>query len=174
MKEIIMNASIIAAIIVVGIGLIKSPLIKYKEKAWYKPLLTIITIVLTLGLCVLDQLYILKDGLLTWNFVILIAITFGEIYSTYHLVYEGIIKNPLHNLIDKIKAAKADPNTNTAKAIEKFEKAVSKAVGIDTDTLVKIVLAREETPTSQAEENTVSTEPSNDQVIQTESSNTAV
>lgn len=146
MKELLMNSGIIAATVVLLVAILKTPLKKFKDKAWYRPVLTLITIVLAGGLCVLDQLYILHEGLLTWGFLMLIAFTLTEVFLSYNVTYEGFIKKPLQNWITKIKTAKADESTKIAKQLAKFEKAVSKVVGIDTETLVGIVEKVANTP----------------------------
>ena len=151
MKELLMNSGVVAAIVVVIVGILKSPMAKFKEKRWYRPLLTILTLAIATGLCVLDQLYIFKENLLSWSFLMLVAFTFSEIYLSYHVAYEGVIKKPLHNLFNKINEAQNDPTSKTAKAIKKFKKAVSKATGIDTDTLIEIV-KESVTPADSVEE----------------------
>lgn len=140
MEELILNASILAGIICIVVGFIKLPIKKFKDKTWYRPLLTLIMLILACGGCVLDQIYFIHAPIMSWSFLLLVALTLAEIFISYNVVYEGFnIKTLIHKWLGKIAAAKSNPETQLAKTIAKFEKAVSNATGLDATTMIDIV-----------------------------------
>ena len=60
MEKIFMSASIISAIVLCIIGLVKLPFKGFKGKypKWYKDVFTIVSIVISVVLSILDELYI--------------------------------------------------------------------------------------------------------------------
>ena len=63
--ELVMYASLLTAVVLCLVGLIKLPLIRFKGRPFYKTGLTLLTIVLTLGACVLCQLYVIEEELIS-------------------------------------------------------------------------------------------------------------
>lgn len=147
-----MTAGILTSIILVVVGALKAPLIKrFKGAKWYKPVLTTITIVLTLGVPVLAQVYILEGALISFDCLTLIAATMAGVFGSYNLVYEGLsVKDGVKRLMLKVKELRAVSPEN--KFIKKFTKLVDSAQGIDIRTalLAMTSVAQTATPSGQA------------------------
>ena len=126
MEAILMSAGIMTAIILSVVGLIKLPFNKFKEKSpkWYKAVFTILSIVLTFGICLLNQAFVLVQPLFNTNFVITLLSTYAGVFGLY-LSYEGLgAKELFKRLINAIKNLKASaPESKLSKYIDK--------VGID-------------------------------------------
>lgn len=124
--ELIMYSSIISAIVLCVIGIIKLPLKPFKGKPFYKPGLTLLTIFFTIGLCVLCELYIIHESVLSVGMLYLLLITFGEVMLTYNGVYEGFgLKQILQDFFKKIgkkigKLLIKSPEIKLTKSAEKY------------------------------------------------------
>ena len=120
--ELIMYSSIISAIVLCVIGIIKLPLKPFKGKPFYKPGLTLLTIFVTLGLCVLCELYIIHESVFSVGMLYLLLITFGEVMLTYNGVYEGFgLKQILQDLFKNIgKLLIKSPESKLTKSAEKY------------------------------------------------------
>lgn len=88
MREIIVNASCLASVVLTLVGLLKLPFKTFKEKhpKWYKATFFLLSLILVVGGSVIVELYIFEESLLTWTYVSLLIstgfIVFGG-YSAY-------------------------------------------------------------------------------------------
>lgn len=124
--DAVMYGAGIALLVCILVGLIKTPFIKHKSKAWFKPTFTFITVSLTIAAVSLFELFILKGQLLTAATATLLIATFSEVYGLYNVVYEG---THLRVLLTKLivwlkKAVAAKPEGELAKSVKKMTKAV--------------------------------------------------
>lgn len=112
-----MSAGIVVTIVLCLIGLLKLPFGSFKEKhpQWYKSIFTLISAIIGLGLCVLDELYILSGDLISFEFITLVLAVMAGIFGGYNGVYEGL---GVKELIKKLKE-----NLNSAKKIAEGKKA---------------------------------------------------
>ena len=133
MEKLFMSAGIVTAIVLCVIGIVKLPFNRFKEKhpQWFKAVFTILSIVLAGGLCVVNQLYILCDGLLTVNFAILVSAVFAGVFGGYGGVYEGLgLKELVKKIVDNIKKARdIAQNEKVVKYLNKIED-IDKAIAI--------------------------------------------
>ena len=123
MEKIFMASGILAGIVIVIVGLFKLTIKKYKDKGWYKPLLTGITLVLTIAVCLLCEEFILELPIISWSFLILLFATIAEVFVSYNGIYEGFgIKEGINKLITYWKELKTlSPEAKAVKAVEKVE-----------------------------------------------------
>lgn len=125
-------------IVLAVIGILKKPFKKFKENhpKWYKALFSGLTVLLTIGLCVIDQLYILEKELFCWDFVILLTTTFAGVVGAYNMAWEGLgIKQLWEIIVNAVKKIKiATPQSKFTKFLE----------GLDKDTLLALVSAKEQ------------------------------
>lgn len=116
-----MSAGIITAIVLSVVGIIKLPFNKFKEKhpKWYKAVFTLLSIVLTLGACVVNQLFVLESKF-NIDFVILLVTAYAGVFGLYHS-YEGLgLKTLVQNLVNGIKNIKKNaPESKLSKYIDK-------------------------------------------------------
>lgn len=128
MEAIFMNAGIITAIVLSVVGIIKLPFNKFKEKhpKWYRAVFTLLSIVLTLGACVVNQLFILEVKF-NFDFIILLVTAYAGVFGLYHS-YEGLgLKTLVNNLVTNIKKlANQTPDNKIAKGVAKLEKQAEK------------------------------------------------
>lgn len=126
--ELIMYSSILSAIILCLVGLIKLPFKPFKGKNFYKAGLTLLTIVITLGMCVICELFIIGESIWSIGMIYLTLITFGEVMLTYNGVYEGFgVKQICQELFTNIgRLIFKTPESKLAKSAEKYglEKAI--------------------------------------------------
>ena len=121
MEKILMSASSIAGIVLVLVALIKTPIMRYKEKKWYKPVLTLITFTIIFGCCTLCELFILELPFLSFEFLWLILGTIASVMFSYNGVYEGLgVKDGIHKLFEHLKQLKKlSPEAKAVKAVDK-------------------------------------------------------
>ena len=128
MGKEIMCASIITAIILCIVGIIKvlPPCLSFKEKhpKWYKGIFYGMSLILAVVFPILSELYILNGTLASKNFFILIITTVAGVFGLYS-TYEGI---PLKELVKKL-VCKVSKLLNTY-SDSKLAKVVGK-VGIE-------------------------------------------
>ena len=128
MGKEIMCASIITAIILCIVGIIKvlPPCLSFKEKhpKWYKGIFYSMSLMLAVVFPILSELYILNGTLASKNFFILIITTVAGVFGLYS-TYEGI---PLKELVKKL-VSKVSKLLNTY-SDSKLAKVVGK-VGIE-------------------------------------------
>ena len=120
--ELIVNASLLAGIVLCLVGLIKLPLTKFKGQKFYKAGLTLLTIGIVIIACVLCELFILNGSIWSGEMLMLTLITFGEVMLSYNGVYEGLgLKAIAKDLFTKFQALLAKkPESKLAKSAEKY------------------------------------------------------
>lgn len=104
MKEVFMCASIITAIILCFVGIIKLPFKSFKEKHpnWYTVTFYLVSAVLSIVAPIISQLYILNGSLASIEFTILLITTIAGVFGLYS-TYEGTkFKKLVKIIIDKI------------------------------------------------------------------------
>ena len=137
MEKLFMSASVVVAIVLCVIGIVKMPFKKFKEKhpKWYKAIFTLFSIVLAIALCVIDEKYILHQRILSVNFAILVCVVLAGVFGGYSGVYEGLglkeLKNKLFYNIKKMKDMSNDKKV--VKYLNKIE---------DIDNAIKILESR--------------------------------
>lgn len=91
MKEAIMCASIMAAIILCFVGIIKLPFKTFKEKypKWYKAVFCVVSLLLAIGLPFIAEVYILNGSIQSAEFLVLIFTTIAGVFGLY-TSYEGL------------------------------------------------------------------------------------
>lgn len=149
MEAIIMSAGIITAIVLSIVGLIKLPFNTFKEKhpKWYKAIFTILSIVLTFGVCLINQAFVLESSkLFNANFAILLVSAYAGVFVSYHS-YEGLgLKELVKKLLNAIKNIKSKaPENKLSKYIDKC--------GIDV--ALNIINAKQSELTKVAVENAI-------------------
>lgn len=120
--ELIVNASLLAGIVLCLVGLIKLPLTKFKGQKFYKAGLTLLTIGIVIIACVLCELFILNGSIWSGEMLMLTLITFGEVMLSYNGVYEGLgLKAIAKDLFTKFQALLAKhPENKLTKSAEKY------------------------------------------------------
>lgn len=125
MEKLFMSAGIVVAIVLSLVGIVKLPFGKFKEKHhnWYKAVFTLISFVFAVGLSVLDEIYILKGELLSFEFIILVCAVIAGVFGCYGGVYEGLgLKELMKKLSENIKKAKAiAEDKKVVKYLDKIE-----------------------------------------------------
>lgn len=106
MGKEIMCASIITAIILCIVGIIKvlPPCLSFKEKhpKWYKGIFYGVSLILAVAFPILGELYILNGSLASVNFIVLIFTTIAGVFGLY-TSYEGLgLKELAKKLVEKI------------------------------------------------------------------------
>lgn len=132
MEKLFMSASVVVAIVLCVIGIVKMPFKKFKEKhpKWYKAIFTLFSIVLAIALCVIDEKYILHQRILSVNFAILVCAVLAGVFGGYSGVYEGLglkeLKNKLFYNIKKMKDMSNDKKViKYLDKIEDIDKAIA-------------------------------------------------
>ena len=123
MEAILMSAGIMTAIILSVVGLVKLPFNKFKEKypKAYKATFTVLSIVLTFGVCLINQAFVLNSAkLFDMGFVIMLLSTYAGVFGLY-LSYEGLgAKELVKRLLNAIKNLRtAAPESKLSKYIDK-------------------------------------------------------
>lgn len=118
MEILFMSAGIVVTIVLAIVGIIKLPFDKFKQQhpQWYKAVFTLVSIVLSVGLAVLDELYLLQGQILSLDFAVLVCVVLAGVFAGYGGVYEGL---GLKELMKKIRK-----NLKKAKEIAKDKKVV--------------------------------------------------
>lgn len=109
MEKMYMSASIVVTIVLCVIGLIKLPFKKFKNNHpyGYKVLFTATSFILSIGLSILDQVYILCDEVISINFAILLATVIAGVFAGYGGIYEGLgVKQLIKKITESLKKAK--------------------------------------------------------------------
>jgi hypothetical protein len=110
------------------VGILKLPFDNFKAKhpKWYKAIFTLISIILSTALSVIDEIYILCGGLFTIDFAILICVVFCGVFCGYGGVYEGLgLKELVKKLVSNLKVAKDLSND------KRFKKKLNKIEDVD-------------------------------------------
>jgi len=145
------NSGLLAAVIVIAIAIIKTPLIKFKSKKWYRPFLTIVSLVLVGGFTVLAQLYVFNGALNTLEFYVLAATVLLTVLFSYNVVYEGLkVKDLVHLLWSKfVLLLQSNPTAKVSKLIKEY--------GLDVLAEEIAKLSTTATKTTETENNTSET-----------------
>ena len=102
--NLLMYSGILSGIVLALVGLIKSPFIRFKEKRFYKPFFTALTIVLVVASCVVCELFIIEGKLFSLGMAYLTFMTLGGTMVTYNGIYEGFkVKELFKKLFALIK-----------------------------------------------------------------------
>lgn len=133
MEIMLMSASAITAIVLSVIGVIKLPFKKFKESHgnWYKGVFTLLSIAISIGLCVIDELFVLKGELMSMDFVVLICVVIAGVFCGYGGIYEGLgLKELVKKIIENIKVVRA--TAKDKKVVEYLNKVedVERAIAI--------------------------------------------
>lgn len=179
MEAILMNAGIMTTIILSLVGILKLPFGKFKEKhpKWYKATFTALSIVLTIGACLINQAFILSLPILTTSFAVMLLSTFAGVFGLYHS-YEGLgLKELMKRLVNAIQAAIAKAKENKANAtdakisknIKSLEKDIDK-VGIDL--ALEIIKVKQSNITQVVENQTINAEKVEINEVQNQTINT--
>jgi hypothetical protein len=125
MEKLFMSASVVVVIVLSITGIIKLPFGKFKMKhpQGFKTVFTSISFILSIGLCVLDELYILNGQLLSIDFAVLTCAVLAGVFGGYGGVYEGLgIKELIKKLVGGVKKAKAlSKDKKVIKLLNKIE-----------------------------------------------------
>lgn len=119
--DIIKYGSILASIVLLIVGLVKLPFVKFKSKKFYKAGFTIFTFLLTVGLSVLCQNYILCKEIISISMAYLLLSAIAQTFFSYNGVYEGLgLKKLVKILFEKIKELLAkNPENKLSKLANK-------------------------------------------------------
>lgn len=149
MEAILMSAGIMTTIILGVVGLVKLPFKKFKLKYpnGYKATFTGLSIILTIGGCLINQAFVLNsEKLFNTDFAVMLLSTFAGVFGLYHS-YEGLGGKALLN-----KIATAIKNLKLAAPQSKLSKYIDK-VGIDV--ALNIINAKQSEVTKVEVENAV-------------------
>ena len=104
MREIIMNASWLASVVLTLVGLFKLPFKSFKEKhpKWYKATFFLLSLILVVGGSVIVELYIFEETILTWTYVSLLISTGFIVFGGYSAYECTGLKNGLNKLFSLI------------------------------------------------------------------------
>lgn len=126
MEKLFMSAGIVVAIVLCLVGIAKLPFkaMKAKHPKSYRAIFTGMSFIFAIGLCVLDELYVLSGKLLSVDFIVLLVTVLAGVFCGYGGVYEGLgLKDLMKKLGENIKKAK---ELSTDKKICKLDKKVQK------------------------------------------------
>lgn len=126
MKEAFMCASIITAIILCVVGIVKLPFKRFKENhpKWYRAVFCLLSLILAVSCPIVAQLFILNGSLKSTEFAVLVITTIAGVFGLY-TSYEGL---GFKTLVKKIVGKFAELFNNFSDS--KLAKIVGK-VGID-------------------------------------------
>lgn len=104
MREIIMNASWLASVVLTLVGLFKLPFKSFKEKhpKWYRATFFLLSLILVVGGSVIVELYIFEEAILTWTYVSLLISTGFIVFGGYSAYECTGLKNGLNKLFSLI------------------------------------------------------------------------
>lgn len=104
-REIFMNASVLASIILALVGILKTPFktLKAKHPKTYRALFFLLSLVLVVGGSIIAELYIIEGKLLSIEFAVLIISTGFVVFGGY-AGYENLgIKTLVHKIASGLK-----------------------------------------------------------------------
>lgn len=104
MKGIVMCASIITAIILCVVGILKLPFKTFKAKhpKWYRAVFCTISLILAVVAPIISQLFILNGVLCSVDFLVLILTTIAGVFGLY-TSYEGLgLKSLVKVIVEKV------------------------------------------------------------------------
>ena len=115
MEKTFASGSIITVIVLCVIGIVKILFKNLKATCpkLYKALFTLLSIIVSFVLCVVNELYVLKGELLSIEFGVLCTTVIAGVFCGYGGVYEGLgIKELVKIIIENIKKINNDNNDN--------------------------------------------------------------
>ena len=125
MEKLFMSAGVVTTIVLCVIGIAKLPFNSFKKNhpQGYKTVFTVLSIFLSVGLCILDEIYILCGELLSIDFAILICVVFAGVFYGYNGLYEGLgLKKLVKKIIENVKKAiKMSSHKNAIKYLDKID-----------------------------------------------------
>lgn len=137
MENLFMSAGIIVSIVLTLTGILKLPFKKFKNihAKGFKAVFTILSLILSVGLAIVNQLFILNKELCSVDFAILICVVISGVFCGYGGVYEGLgIKDGIKKLFENIKKAiLVSKNDKLIKDIDKID---------NIDEVIKILLEK--------------------------------
>ena len=104
MEKVFMCASIITAIILCFVGIIKLPFKTFKEKhpKWYRAVFCLLSLALAIVAPIISELYILNGQLASLEFAVLTLTTVAGVFGLY-TSYEGLgLKQLVKIIVEKI------------------------------------------------------------------------
>lgn len=104
MEKVFMCASIIAAIILCFVGIVKLPFKTFKEKhpKWYRAVFCLLSLALAVVAPIISELYILNGQLASLEFAVLTLTTVAGVFGLY-TSYEGLgLKQLVKIIVEKI------------------------------------------------------------------------
>lgn len=133
MEKMFMSASIVVAIVLCVVGIVKLPFksLKARHPQVFKTICTILSILLSIGLSILDQIYIIEGCLFSFEFATLLITVLAGVFVTYNGVYEGFGIKELKNII-KENISKAKELAKDKKVIDFLNKVtdIDKAIAL--------------------------------------------
>lgn len=104
MEKVFMCASIITAIILCFVGIVKLPFKTFKEKhpKWYRAVFCLLSLALAVVAPIISELYILNGQLASLEFAVLTLTTVAGVFGLY-TSYEGLgLKQLVKIIVEKI------------------------------------------------------------------------
>ena len=154
MEQAITMASVLTAIILCLVGIIKIffPKFKAAHPAGYKATFTGVSLALSVGACIIAQLFIVGHALNTTEFAVLLLSTLAGVCGLYSS-YEGLgLKDLAKTLVGKIKVlASQAPESKFAKYVDKI--GLDKALEIVNNKAAVKVEETNEAPAANVVEN---------------------
>ena len=141
MEKVFMNAGGVAVVVLCLVGLLKLPFKKFKEThpKWYKAVFTILSVVIGMVLCVLDELYLLSGDLVSFEFITLVLSVMAGVFGGYGGIYEGLSVKDLTKKLTNI--AKKAMELSKDKKVKEFLNKI-----IDIDSAIKTLEDRKNQP----------------------------
>lgn len=137
MEKMFMSAGVVTAIVLCVMGILKLPFKKFKNShsIWFKAIFTILSLAFSVGLSIVNQLYIIEGELLSVDFAILISVVIAGVFCGYNGVYEGLgLKDLVKTIVQNIKIARSlAENKKVVEYLNKID---------DIDTAIKILETR--------------------------------
>lgn len=161
MEKILMNASWLASIILVLVGIIKLPFAKLKEKhpKWYKVTFFLLSLILVVVGSILAELYIFETNLYSWTFATLLVSTGFIVFGGYSAYECTGLKDGIKKIVNSLKTAL------TTYSDSKLAKMIGK-VGIEKINSIADRLKEEQNVSSQDAPVEVIIEPKEDAVVE--------
>lgn len=121
MERMFMSAGIITAIVLCLVGVIKSPFGSFKKShpKIYKAIFTILSILLSVGVSIIDETYISFGKVLSVDFAVKVTFVTAGVFCGYGGIYEGLgvkdlckaIVSNINKMIDNAKSNKKEKSS---------------------------------------------------------------
>lgn len=104
MKEVIMCGTLISAIILCFIGIVKLFFKRFKEKHpnAFKVTFYLLSVVLSIGGAIITQLFVMCDKIGSMNFVVLLITTFAGVFGLYSSYENTKLKDLVQIIVNKV------------------------------------------------------------------------